>query len=736
MLKTLNLLSKSKRCEREYQHRQIAQPAEMSEPAGLSSRKEATSNGNCRRVKMRLAFRTERTITYRGDRRRNVALRRHQDRWKVWKLVSYSTEQTSSRIRVRECMKLWPVQLLVGIGLCLMASPIFAQGEGPSSEAFQLVSVGGVPSDWTHRHVIFSSSNVKTDLSSLRNEPRYWLQQLQRRGSQDTNSVEALDASAIATAQLSTMDERFVGDGEINENRGRDHRVGRKKRLHHDWNQSLGVSVSSVLEYPAKFSFTSSNPSPSCTNDFVVVTQPGGGASFPGTFNVIGFNNLYVSTAGGTQFCSGTAPKAIFEYNASTAAGAMNGAPTLSLDGTLIAFVETASAANGGAVFHVLKWHSGDVQNVESAFPTAFNTSALPNCATNGAAAPCEYSLQYTSATANRTAPFVDYGSDTAYVTDDGGKLYAITPVFQATPAIPPAVAAGWPVNVVSGVALVAPVYDSVSENVFVGSILGTEFFVKTAGSTTGSCSTGVTPCLGSNNFSFGASSAIGDPTIVDSSSGRIFFSGRRTGATPGTFVVQTDTQISAASAVTGTVGTVGTATAFGGQPDNNYYTSVSSGKFYVCGVDTNSDAQLFAFGFNGAGVMNPTGVGGPLQLGNVASTNASCSTDLTEVFNQSGATDWLFAGLGGRCAGAAAGTTGCVMSLNITSGFPTAVSGTLIETNASSGIIVDNETDVSASSITTDIYFHVTGPQSCPDYLGTAHSATCLVSATQSGLQ
>jgi hypothetical protein len=406
----------------------------------------------------------------------------------------------------------------------------------------------------------------------------------------------------------------------------------------------------------------------------------------------------------------------------------------------MIAFVETASVANGGAAFHVLKWRSGDVQNLETAFPTAFNTSALSDCAVNGAVAPCEYSLQYTPAllraTANRTAPFVDYSSDTAYLTDDSGRVYAITPVFGATPASPPVVAVGWPLSVVSGVALVAPVYDSTSKNLFVGSILGTEFFVKTVGSAIGTCAAGSTPCLGSNSFSFGASSAIADAAIVDSSTGRIFFTGKRTGATPGTFLVQADTQLSAASAVIGTIGTVGASAVFSGTPDNNYFTSVSSGKFYVCGVDTSGDAQLFAFGFNSSGLMNGIAVGGPLQLGNAASANASCSTGLTEVFNQSDGIDWMFAGLGGRCAGSAAGTTGCVMSVDISSGFPAAVSSRLVETNASSGIIVDNVTDAGVSSITTNVYFHVAGPQNCPDYLGTSHSATCLISATQSGLQ
>ncbi len=642
--------------------------------------------------------------------------------------------------------------VLLGCMLGLKTSSAFAQKQPAETEAFRSVSLAGIPIDWTHDHIIFSSSSANTQtLTNNQEDPRYWLQLLRRRGSQDSASIEAADAARIGAAQLSKLDERILREKDLEGDRGRDHDYGgfgtHRDRLHdhrepldRDWSESLGVTSVSFLRYPAKFSFSTANPSPDCVNDFVVVTQSGGGGTFPGTFNIIGFNNLYVSSAGGSQFCSGSAPKAIFEYNASSASGALNGAPALSLDGTMIAFVETASVANGGAVFHVLKWRSGDVQNVESGFPTASNTSALPDCAMNGAAAPCEYSLQFTPAllraTANRTAPFVDYSSDTAYVTDDGGKVYAITPVFNAIPAGPPAVAVGWPVSVVSGVGLVAPVYDSASKNVFVGSILGSEFFVKTVGSTTGTCAAGSAPCLGSSSFSFGASSAIADAAIVDSSTGRIFFTGKRTGATPGTFLVQTDTQLSAASAVTWTIGTVGASAVFSGTPDNNYFNSVSSGKFYVCGIDTSGDAQLFAFGFNSSGLMNGSAVGGTLQLGNPASTNASCSTGLTEVFNQSDAIDWMFAGLGGRCAGAAAGTTGCVVSLDVTSGFPAAVASRLVQTNASSGIIVDNVTDASASSITTNVYFHVSGPQSCTDYLGRTHSATCLVSATQSGLQ
>ena len=152
--------------------------------------------------------------------------------------------------------------------------------------------------------------------------------------------------------------------------------------------------------------------------------------------------------------------------------------------------------------------------------------------------------------------------------------------------------------------------HDSVSKNVFVGTTLRTGIFRQDGRLDDGGrVHQEVAPCLGSASFSFGASSVITDTPIVDSSTGRVFITGRRTGF--GTILVQTDTQLSAGSAVTATIGTAGTQAVFSGTPDNSYFTAVSSGKFYVCGVDPSSDAQLFAFGFNSSGVMNPTAVGG-----------------------------------------------------------------------------------------------------------------------------
>jgi len=560
-----------------------------------------------------------------------------------------------------------------------------------------------------------------------------------------------LDGIEIAAAQLARQQQqRKLQEYQWHDNwlPGQDDgAISRRKRptLKRDWRQTFqtGGTVYTFTSptYPAKFSFSTGNPTPNCSADYVVFTLPTGGSTFPGNFNIIAFNNLYVSAAGGSPFCSGTAPIAIFEYNASSAGGTLNGSPVLSLDGTLVAFVENAASANGGAVFHVLEWQSGDIQTKDTKFPAAYNSSALANCAINGAVAPCEYNLQYTPSASSNPAtlssPFVDYSTDTAYVSDDGGNVYAIAPVFTATPTNPPVVSSGWPVNVGASLILTPPVYDDVSGNVFVASSTGTEFFVKTAASTTGSCLSGSAPCVGSNTFAFTGGGSIVESSIVDSSTGRVWVFGTQAGAPAGSYVVQTDTRLSAASVVADQIGT-GTVNAIRpGTPDNNYFTNVATGKFYACGQNAAGAAELFAFGFNGSGVMNTTQVtGSPLLLLNTAIKSDPCTGALTEIFNQSDSTDWIFAGVKGNCIGTLAGSNGCVMSLNSTSTFPAAVANELAANGGTSGIIVDNVSDANGTQITTDIYFMLLLAQSCVDYLGSNHSGNCAVSATQSGLQ
>ncbi|MFZ0981187.1 MAG: hypothetical protein WAN23_17430, partial [Candidatus Acidiferrales bacterium] len=135
---------------------------------------------------------------------------------------------------------------------------------------------------------------------------------------------------------------------------------------------------------------------------------------------------------------------------------------------------------------------------------------------------------------------------------------------------------------------------------------------------------------------------------------------------------------------------------------------------------------------------MSTTPVSGsPFALGQGASSDAFCTNDLTEVFNQSDSTDWLFLSVANRCVNTMFGGNGCVISFNITSGFPSAVASqiAIVGTTGTSGIIVDNVTDAAATTLTTDIYYIIPTAESSPDYLGSNHTGTGAASATQSGL-
>jgi len=127
------------------------------------------------------------------------------------------------------------------------------------------------------------------------------------------------------------------------------------RRAGRDWIQA---KLRPARRPPGPALFVKDPANPSCTNDYIVFTinTPGGATHF----NIIAFNNLYVNTAN-NGLCAGTRPSILFAYNASTAGVTgevgLNGSPVISLDGTLIAFVE--NVAGGGVTnrgyFHVLK---------------------------------------------------------------------------------------------------------------------------------------------------------------------------------------------------------------------------------------------------------------------------------------------------------------------------------------------------------------------------------------------
>jgi hypothetical protein len=138
----------------------------------------------------------------------------------------------------------------------------------------------------------------------------------------------------------------------------------------------------------------------------------------------------------------------------------------------------------------------------------------------------------------------------------------------------------------------------------------------------------------------------------------------------------------------------------------------------YVAGTGTGTLPTLYSVGFNASGVMNNT-----VSSSTALATGAADSSPVTEFYNSVLNEDFLFVGVTNHCiATTQGGAAGCVMSLNITSGFPTVNANTtaLAATGGTSGIVVDNySSDAQASSI----------------YYATKTGST-LVKATQSALQ
>jgi hypothetical protein len=611
-----------------------------------------------------------------------------------------------------------------------------------------MASQAGVPTDWTHRHVVFSSgSNDSEARSSSQKEPRYWLQLLRRRSLEDAASADMAHFDDWAADRLAPHRHEYLEvqgeveqtdyDNDVDDLEARRKRR-HKERLERDWNEAMNTGFNSygTPKYPAKYSFNSANPLPSCTNDYVVFTL---GSSTNTSFNIIAFTNLYLNAGAGSSFCSGANPKLLFAYFASTGStpGGLNGSPTLSLDGTQIAFVESAGS---GGIFHVLKWQAA------SSVPTFPNSTAtLHDCAVNSAP-PCEYSIAYAgSITATKTSPYVDYAADTAYVTDNAGNVYAISPVFGGGT---PAVKSGWPVAI--GTNVTAPVYDSVSQRIFVGDSNGNLDYVKT----TGNCGVTPAPCLGATLSV--SSGTIAEPPVVDSTTQKVFVfsNGAPAGSgVTGAAVVQTDTSLSAASKVVAGIGGGKINSIRLGDFNNSYLSSGSSAAgaaLYACGDSSNGivDAPvLYAFPFTSTptiGTLSSTPMAGSGLFLTTGQLFSGFCSSITENFNQTTNKDSIFVGVTSNCG--TGEIVGCMLSYDITSGFPpgtpaTAPSAHTSEPGGTTGIIIDNVADQGGGTqFTTDLYFLSAQSggvgQICTKYSGGTNSGNCAVSLTQKGLQ
>jgi hypothetical protein len=448
----------------------------------------------------------------------------------------------------------------------------------------------------------------------------------------------------------------------------------------------------------------------------------------------------------GAAYCGAVNPTVMWSYHTETpsmvgTSAGIQTSPVVVWDatGSKVAYVETG---NTGSVLHVLRWKSGEGTLAAPAAPgTTVNydsgSAAAQWTACLGGSGSCLFNLKFSNFGNTYSSPFYDFLRDVIYVGDDNGTLWKITGVFKGVPAIAGgAWASGIAIN--PGAKLTGAVLDDNTRTLFVGDNTGALHYVRETFSTTGSCSSGVAPCLGATQLT--GMTSLTDAPMIDVTTGYVYvFSGNYSGTGGSAAVVQASEDLT--THVTGVnIGHSGVQV-HAGAFDDTYYgpSGPASGYLYVCGKAVGSDVPTLyriGFGLFGDGRMDPFTDGNSLQLGSTAGVQCS---PLTEFFNDAPAPnpkkDWLFAGVPGTCLspGLAGGSMagGCLMSFDISNGYfpimPTAVASS---PGGTSGIVVDNW---SAQGQASSQYYSTLGTTTC----GVGGSAAaCAVKRTQSGLQ
>jgi len=588
-------------------------------------------------------------------------------------------------------------RLLILLAVLFLELPgsLLAQEEAKGEEHV------GLPTDWSHRHMVFSAPGSETEALNLSRNPRYVQQWLRR-------------------------------NIEWRRRRRRLHRG-----IHADWSQNMGTGATvGAGQYPAKYSYDATTDS--CTNDFVVFNTSVAGAS--GQASIIAYNNLYVG-------CTGTVPSVYWAYDTG---GTISTSVTLSLDGTQLAFVQ---AQGGVATLVLLKWVASTTESVTA--PMVL--TGVANSSYRGCTAPCMTTIAFHATagldptpTDTDSSPYYDFtpGSDTLYAGDDAGYLHQFTGVFKgATPAETVVTTpAPWPVEAATAI-LSSPVFDSASGNVFVTTSYRTTPTVS-GGRLSAVCAT--SKCVGVLNGNPGVTTVIGTPTpslvlgptttpgvachptgasgdgqalrldapIVDSSAGKVYvFLGND--GNGNSAVIQFSTTVGEGTGdfeyhTCGTESTIGTASTTAGIPvfagtfDNLYFTSDGgsspSGNLYVCG-NTSGDATLYQVQIT----SNAMAASGTSVLA-VSTGNTTCSP-LTEVFSSS--TDLIFLSVESLGSTSSAvncpSNAGCLMSFSVPTtlggALPAGTSATLAASGGTSGVVIDN-TVAPGTLHTSQVYF------------------------------
>jgi len=535
----------------------------------------------------------------------------------------------------------------------------------------------GLPYDWSHHYVVFSDSPSAKRMAAVQQDIRYWQQQIRM---SPPVAAEKPHAAVV---------------------------VIHAKKKKADWSVSLGSAGSTITAgmYPAKYSFNV-NAAPDCTNDFVVFALKVAGSASQAT--IVAYNNLYTEP-GGTGYCPGTGPTVKWAYNTG---GAINTSPTMAPGGGKVAWVASANPP----VLHVLTIGTTGNNGASVTSPAVAGTG-------NNAV---DKATSFGSVGDTRSSPFVDYTHDVAYVASDDGNMHKFSGFFRGTPA--EVSTGGWPLHIIdSGNHKVAgPVFDYVSKNLYYDDDIGTFTYIREVGSTVGVCiGQPSPPCWGQTSFELTSSASnLIEPPLVDSTTQRVYiFLGNDNQGLGHARVLQTDTSLALNNETA--IGEAGQ-NMFSGAFDHNYYSNPSTGFLYVCGYPTLGIASpvLYRLGFDSTGKMKAHDTNS-LAIASILSTTR-CSP-MTEFFNTTTGKDWLFVGLEAGCV--ATGGSACILSLDVTSGFPSAVSAGVTEVGGTSGIVVDN---VSSQAQASSIYFSTLNATTCGDGVS---GGGCAVKLTQAGL-
>ncbi len=587
-------------------------------------------------------------------------------------------------------------------------------------------------SDWTNRHSIYSLSGKSDAIEVARRDPRAAMRWRER---EQSALAQRMERSAAV----------FLG--------GRPPRRFPSRQsvgLTPDWAIYLGTGGTSAGMFPAKYTFNVTTAA-SCPNDFIVF--PVNATPTTTQANLTAFYYLYSGNTGSTGICnartglgavgvggSDTTTSAVVFWNYSVRAvnGGVVTSPTLSFDGSKVAFIESGSTS---AHFHVLAWKAtdglatsilGGAQRQVVTSPKSI-TTFVTSAPTGGSGTATD--LNIGSSTNTNSSPYIDYSNDTAYVGNDAGILYRIKNVFCTTAACgtaQPTLDTSWgtsgAVHVCSG-QLTSPVLDFVNMTVYVGCSDGKLYSITQSGT--------VKSLVVGDGVASKTYGGIVDPPIVDELNQWVYaVSGS---ANNGANAVMVQTDINFASSVAVPIGIGNACDMHSPTPNNAYFTSpTSSGAMmYVGGLSTTGTVTqpctsasggtalvlLYASTFTSAGVLT---AGAPAKSFSDGGGPGYEWAPLTEFFNSTTGVDWIF-------ASALQSTQPNVASAIITTGFPTTFSKVVTEGNGASGIVVDNNSN---SNQAASIYFSAQQQNAgCNNNTNTTLTGGCAVKLTQNGL-